>query len=155
MADDSKMKVLVAVDGSKSSDYAVRWYLDNLAKPHHHLIFVQAVPPFAPSYAGAGYVLSPAVIEAYVQENKTMLDNTKSKLDDIMKDRENSSEFVHESGDAGHRICHVAKERKAGMIVMGTRGLGSIRRTILGSVSDYVLHHAHVPVTVCHAPKDH
>ena len=35
------------------------------------------------------------------------------------------------------------------MIVLGTRGQGTVRRTILGSVSDYVVHHAHVPVTVC------
>ena len=35
------------------------------------------------------------------------------------------------------------------MIVMGTRGLGTVRRTILGSVSDYVLHHAHCPVIIC------
>jgi len=34
-------------------------------------------------------------------------------------------------------------------IVVGTRGLGSVRRTILGSVSDYVVHHAHCPVIVC------
>ncbi len=32
---------------------------------------------------------------------------------------------------------------------MGTRGMGTIRRTLLGSVSDYVVHHAHCPVTVC------
>ena len=36
------------------------------------------------------------------------------------------------------------------MIVMGTRGLGAIRRTILGSVSDYVLHHTKIPLVICH-----
>ena len=34
------------------------------------------------------------------------------------------------------------------MIVMGTRGLGTIRRTLMGSVSDYVVHHARIPVIV-------
>ncbi len=42
----------------------------------------------------------------------------------------------------------VAEEINAGLVVLGTRGLGSVRRTILGSVSDYVLHHAHCPVTI-------
>ena len=72
---------------------------------------------------------------------------------------------------AGETICKEAKESNASMIVMGTRGdnpkshfqihvashmntcvisgMGTMRRTILGSVSDYVVHHAHCPVTVC------
>jgi hypothetical protein len=35
------------------------------------------------------------------------------------------------------------------LIVIGTRGLGKIRRTFLGSVSDFVVHHADMPVLVC------
>lgn len=38
------------------------------------------------------------------------------------------------------------------MIVTGTRGMGKVRRTILGSVSDYLVHHAHCPVVVCRYP---
>lgn len=40
------------------------------------------------------------------------------------------------------------------MIVMGTRGLGTLRRTILGSVSDYVVHHACCPVLVCRSGQE-
>jgi nucleotide-binding universal stress UspA family protein len=42
----------------------------------------------------------------------------------------------------------VAEEIGAGMIVMGSRGHGKIRRTLLGSVSDAVVRHAHCPVTI-------
>ena len=31
---------------------------------------------------------------------------------------------------------------------MGSRGLNTLRRTFMGSVSDYVLHHVHVPVMI-------
>ena len=48
----------------------------------------------------------------------------------------------------GHVIAEIAKEKAASTVVMGTRGLGTMRRTILGSVSDYVLHHAHCPVLI-------
>ena len=53
----------------------------------------------------------------------------------------------------GHTICKMAKENGATTIVMGQRGLGAIRRTFLGSSSDYVLHHAHVPVAVIPPPQ--
>ena len=48
----------------------------------------------------------------------------------------------------------LAKNEKAELIVMGTRGLGTVRRTILGSVSDYVLHHVHCPILI-YRHKDH
>ncbi len=45
-------------------------------------------------------------------------------------------------------ICATAKEQHCDYIVMGTRGMGKLRRTILGSVSDFVIHHANCPVLV-------
>ena len=48
----------------------------------------------------------------------------------------------------GHMICKIAKEHSASVIVIGQRGSGVIRRTFLGSVSDYVVHHAHIPTAV-------
>ena len=57
--------------------------------------------------------------------------------------------FKKEEGlEAGHHVVSIAKSEKASLIVMGTRGQGTVRRTIMGSVSDYVLHHAHVPVSI-------
>lgn len=53
------------------------------------------------------------------------------------------------SGRPGETIVEAAVEEHAMMIIIGTRGLGTLRRTIMGSVSDYVVHHAHVPVIVC------
>ena len=56
------------------------------------------------------------------------------------------------AGKAGEAICDIAQEEDVHFIVMGTRGQGALRRTILGSVSDYVVHHAGVPVTICPPP---
>ena len=57
-------------------------------------------------------------------------------------------------GKPGEAICRIADEEKAAVIVCGTRGLGTIRRTIMGSVSDYIVHHSHVPVLVCRHKHD-
>lgn len=51
-------------------------------------------------------------------------------------------------GDPGSTLIKLADEYNAAYIVTGTRGHGKIRRTILGSVSDYVMHHSHVPVLI-------
>ena len=58
------------------------------------------------------------------------------------------SVMTHVGSKPGEVICGVAEREAVTMIVVATRGLGVIRRTILGSVSDYVVHHAHCPVIV-------
>jgi nucleotide-binding universal stress UspA family protein len=45
-------------------------------------------------------------------------------------------------------IVALAEELGAGLIVMGSRGRGGIRRALMGSVSDSVVRHAHCPVLV-------
>ncbi|KAJ2722772.1 hypothetical protein GGI07_003100 [Coemansia sp. Benny D115] len=38
--------------------------------------------------------------------------------------------------------------KKPTMIVMGTHGRGSVKRFLMGSVAEYVLHHSHIPVVI-------
>ncbi len=61
-----------------------------------------------------------------------------------------SHKMLRHEGHPGYRICEVAEKEHVNLVVMGTRGMGSVRRTVLGSVSDHVLHHLHVPVAICH-----
>ena len=51
-------------------------------------------------------------------------------------------------GGAAEEIVALAEEIGAGLIVMGARGVGGIRRALTGSVSDSVVRHAHCPVLV-------
>jgi nucleotide-binding universal stress UspA family protein len=45
-------------------------------------------------------------------------------------------------------ITKLAGELGAGLVVLGSRGLGGTRRALMGSVSDSVARHAHCPVLV-------
>jgi nucleotide-binding universal stress UspA family protein len=45
-------------------------------------------------------------------------------------------------------IIDLAEELGAGLIVMGSRGLGGVRRALMGSISDSVVRHAPCPVLV-------
>ena len=58
------------------------------------------------------------------------------------------------TGKPGEVICQVADETAAVMIITGTRSIGKMKRTLLGSVSDYLVSHATCPVMVVRDPAD-
>ena len=53
-------------------------------------------------------------------------------------------------GHPGSLIRDLAKNWNADLIVMGRRGLNSLQEVFLGSVSNYILHHAPCSVLVVH-----
>jgi nucleotide-binding universal stress UspA family protein len=51
-------------------------------------------------------------------------------------------------GDAGYTIVKFAKEKKFDIIVIGARGISTLKEVFFGSVSNYVLHKSALPVLV-------
>ncbi|QLH08284.1 universal stress protein [Candidatus Nitrosotenuis sp. DW1] len=51
-------------------------------------------------------------------------------------------------GDPGYTIVKYAKDRNFDIIVIGARGRGSIKEVFFGSVSNYVVHKAGMPVLI-------
>ena len=51
-------------------------------------------------------------------------------------------------GSPAAEVVGLAEELGVGLVVVGSRGLGGIRRALIGSVSDSVVRHAHCPVLV-------
>lgn len=59
-----------------------------------------------------------------------------------------SVEATQRQGNPGETICEMAKSGGADLILLGSRGRGGISEWLLGSVSNYVMHHAPCSVLV-------
>src|SRR5215203_3795553 len=53
-----------------------------------------------------------------------------------------------QTGEPDKEIVRLSEELGVGTIVIGSRGLGAVRRALMGSVSESVVRHAHCPVFV-------
>lgn len=145
MASDYQRVVLLAADLSEHSEKAFNWYVQNFHKPENKVVVVHT-----PEYSMGPSDMSTSKIEESIQEANAKTEMVKTKFVEKMSENGMNGEFVAlEDRNPGHAICKYAERINATFIVTGTRGLGKFRRTMLGSVSDYILHHAHVPVLVC------
>jgi nucleotide-binding universal stress UspA family protein len=79
------------------------------------------------------------------QEARTMLDEQVQRVGETGGE---VAEIHARIGRPDAEIVGLADELGAGLIVLGSRGLGPLRRALMGSVSDSVVRHAHCPVLV-------
>lgn len=138
-------KILLATDGSEEAQLASTTAAD-LAEKTNSELHVLTVGPDYPLYELPEH---PAEFEDVLRENRR---RAKEVLEQQAKRIEESGGTVKEThlleGRADEEIVELAEEIGAGLIVMGSRGHGRLRRTLLGSVSDAVVRHAHCPVTI-------
>ncbi|KAI8091414.1 uncharacterized protein B0P05DRAFT_527430 [Gilbertella persicaria] len=59
------------------------------------------------------------------------------------------------AGEPKQEIVRKVKELKADVLLIGSRQLGAVKRTLLGSVSDYCAHNAHCTVVTIKANPTH
>lgn len=147
------MKVYIAVDSSDISEKACKWYLDNMHKDENEVVIAHhAEQPKLPtlSFDKVGSFPAGEISKIMTDHNRKIAD-LEHKFTMIAKNYKNCKVSVQTTEDSspGHAICKAAAQSGAAMIVIGSRGLGVIKRKILGSVSDYVLHHSDIPVCIC------
>lgn len=144
-------KVLVAVDPSDNAKNAFEWYLKNVHRPDDLIIVTHC--PEAPKLSTFSFRsgLAPPV-----DEWKTALEETNRKMAQLAEDYEGTliQKKLHykirgeNHKNPGEGIVKTAQEEKADLIVIGTRGLGAVKRAFLGSVSDYVVRNSNLPTVV-------
>jgi nucleotide-binding universal stress UspA family protein len=137
--------ILLATDGSEEAQLAATTAADLAEKTNSELHLVTVGPDY-PLYELPEH---PAGFEDVLRENRR---EAKEMLEQQAKRIEESGGTIKEThlreGRAYEEIVEVAEEIDAGLIVMGSRGHGRLRRALLGSVSDAVVRHAHCPVTI-------
>ncbi|ELT95826.1 hypothetical protein CAPTEDRAFT_225362 [Capitella teleta] len=155
MADEQKTTVIIAVDGSEHSKSAIAYYVNRIHRPGNHVVLSHVIELPDVSHARESH-MSPALLRELWEEEMGKSTEIEKKYQEWMKGHGIADVKIRLEGGlkAGQVICRVADEEHACMIVTGTRGLGTIRRTILGSVSDYLIHHSNCPVVVCRHSTD-
>jgi nucleotide-binding universal stress UspA family protein len=141
------VRMLVATDGSphaiRAAELAAR-LVRELREAEVILVNVGHIPAIAFGGLGEGIVDFRMLEESLEQAGKAIL-NEAERIFDKTGIRVTRA-FAH--GEPSVEIIEKAREHKADLIVMGSRGLGQIGGLILGSVSERVLHGAHVPVLI-------
>ncbi len=145
-------KILLATDGSQEATLAARTAIDIADKTGSELHVV--LVGLSVSLVGMG----PAEIADIPGPRQEELNYEAQRLlDTQLKQIEAAGGTVTQAhlriGKADEEIIALAEELDAGLIVIGSRGLGGIRRVLMGSVSDSVVRHAHCPVLVVRKEK--
>ena len=141
------LTVLLCTDGSELALNALAAGMDVLGAADR-VVIATVVEPVDPTLlTGTGMaagVMSPEDFTRLEEDRdadaREVLEATRATLgvDD--------AELFVVAGSPGHRLCELAEELAASVIVMGTSGRGGIRRAFLGSVSDHVVRNAPCPV---------
>jgi nucleotide-binding universal stress UspA family protein len=139
--------IVAGVDLSTPSDQALDRAAAIAEQNSAALVMVHAQPDDAPVQGVDNAVLEQLgeVSQAVRAEEARKLATRVAEL----KARGVSVELVSMTGSPGEVIAHVAGERGAELIVVGTHGHTGIQRFLLGSVATAVLRHAPCDVLVC------
>jgi len=142
-------KILVATDGSNLSRKAVSSAIALAGLTGAELVALKVVPRYPQSYFEGGLALQArdiARVEAQWAEHGQAI------VDAVQKSAQAKGIKVKavtaKSDLVGEAIIATAKKHKCDLIVMASHGRRGIKRLLLGSETQQVLTHSHIPVLV-------
>ena len=144
--------IVLAVDGSEEATLAAQAATEfsEGTGSDVHLIYVLPTPErmYGPHFYSPD--IERQVLERVRAEARKLLD---AQAEDVRSGGGMVAQTYLGTGRTDVEIVELAEEIGAGLIVVGSRGLGGVRRALMGSVSDSVVRHAHCPVLVARVAK--
>lgn len=139
MADEKKL--LIPIDGYENSLRALSYVIKRAATDKRLKIYVLNVQLALPHSLFVTRDMIASHLEAKSKESLVGARRVLAKT-------HLAAEVVVRVGSPAEESVDFARRKHCGEIVMGTRGLGSLRGLLLGSIATKVLHSTWVPVTV-------
>ncbi len=135
-------RVLLAVDGSDHALHAARTAADLARTMNSKEFRIVVAYDFIPPYLGEPNLQY--AIDARINDAKAIIKKALEAVGDVPC--EINTEMIE--GSAAEAVLDVAVTRKSDVIVIGSRGLGTLAGLLLGSTSQKVVAHAPCPVLI-------
>ena len=142
-------KILVATDGYSLSKKAVSSAISLAALTGAGLVVVKVIPRYPQSYFEGGLALQAAEVGRIEQQ---WAEDGQAVVDEVKKAAEaqgvKTRALIVKSDVVSDAIIAAAKKNKCELIVMASHGRKGVKRLLLGSETQQVLTHSHIPVLV-------
>ncbi len=135
----SLKKILVPLDGSTNSRRALDVAIYHAQQSEADIVGISVTPPGATTFSYA-----PTYTKQDVANAKKILNDAEKVA--VKHSISFKQKILH--GNASKEIVKFANNTKSDLIVMGGRGLGSVKEMLLGSVSHNVSHSSKIPILI-------
>ncbi|MBC8553492.1 MAG: universal stress protein [Candidatus Brocadiales bacterium] len=145
------MKIIIAVDGSKNSEWAVDFLLKIPLTEMPQIRVLHVVPVkkhITPFLDSVYHKLYKDAIQEKIDKDILSAEKQTTRIVEKLKARWDDVEPIIEKGHVSDKIIEKAKEEKADLIILGSRGLSKAKPFFLGGVSQKVVTYAPCSVLV-------
>lgn len=152
-------RILVALDRGETAQSVFEKAIELAKANQAQLMLLHMISPMDEGIPTPMYPmpdsLYPMQHEALIQSSAQLFAQAEAAGLDMLRARQAAAtaagvrcEFRQHVGDPGEAICTIAKTWGTDLIMVGRRGRSGISEFLLGSVSNYVMHHAPCSVLV-------